>query len=177
MSTYRTSLRSFLNTMQIHPLRKGLWIMLFPLSNSLYLPSHSPLHCVSYSTFLEVSKAQGSEILIKICLSPMGCDSSGGGCYREACGFGGFGRGFKSNGPFNVVWLCPLERLVWSYKIGPNWDGAMMGPTAETAVMRGGTLNWYQNPQQRPPLFLKYKPNPHTDGSHTSFTMLQINGS
>lgn len=51
--------------------------------------------------------------------------------------WGGFSRGFKSNGLFNVVWLCPLERLVWSYKIGPNWEGVMKGPTAGTGVLRG----------------------------------------
>lgn len=51
--------------------------------------------------------------------------------------WGGFSRGFKSNGLFNVVWLCPLERLVWSYKIGPNWEGVMKGPTAGTGVVRG----------------------------------------
>lgn len=114
-------------------------------SYSLYPcpPSFSPL-CLphfSYPTFLEVPESQertlGSEILIKIWLSAMGYDSSGRGCYRESCGLRGFSRGFKSNGLFNVVWLCPLERLVWSYKIGPNWEGVMKGPTAGTGVVRG----------------------------------------
>lgn len=47
----------------------------------------------SHPTFLEVPKTQegtlDSEILIKIWLSPMRYDSSGGGCYRESCGLGG----------------------------------------------------------------------------------------
>ncbi len=137
-------------------LRQNLWIMLMQSSpsNSVNLrpPSYSSLFllCISNSTLLKTPKAkgttQGSEILIKIWLSPMGYDSSGGGCNREACGLGGSAEVLSQTGPFNVVWLCPLERLVWSYKIGPNWDEAMMGPKAGTAVMREGTLNWWLLP-------------------------------
>lgn len=110
---------------------------------------------------------QGSKILIKIWLTPIRYDSSGGGCYREACGLGGSAEVLSQTGP--LMWCdfghlrggCAVTRL------DPNWDGAMMGPTAELAVMRGGTLNLYQNSQQWQPLLWKYKPNPHTLMNHT----------
>lgn len=77
-------------------------------------PSHPPpcLLCFSYSTFLQVPKAygatRGSEILIKIWLSPMEYDSSGGGCYREACGLGGSAEVLSQTG--SLMW-CDLAHL------------------------------------------------------------------
>lgn len=51
----------------------------------------------------------------------------------------------------------------------------MMGPTAGTAVMRGGTLV----PESTAVVaaFLENKLDPHADGSHTSSAMVEIRSS
>lgn len=103
----------------------ALFSLSLSLSNLLYLrpPSHSPLLllCFSYSTFLEVQKAsgptQGSKILIKIWLTPIRYDSSGGGCYREACGLGGAAEVLSQTGP--LMW-CDFATWEVGVKL-QNW--------------------------------------------------------
>lgn len=47
----------------------------------------------------------------------------------------------------------------------------MMDPAAGTAVMRGGTLKWYQSAEPGRPPF------PHAGGAQTSCAALQMKGS
>lgn len=120
------------------------------------------LLCLSYSTFLKVPRAYGAtrnrEILIKIWLSPMEYDSSGGGCYRAACGFRGSAEVLSQTG--SLMWpdsahlrgWCEVTRLDptgtgrwWVQLLGrPWWGEARSTGTRIHSTQR--PLSWGTNP-------------------------------
>lgn len=134
----------------------------------------------THSTFLKVPKAYGgtqsSEILIKIW--PMGYDSSGRGCYRETCGLGGSAEVLSQTGL--LMWpdfahlrgWCEVTRLDptgtgwwWIQLLGQPWWGE--AHSTGTRIHSSSSRLFPEVQTQRT----------HTDGSHTSFTILLINGS
>lgn len=58
------------------------------------------------------------------------------------CGLGDSAEVLSQTGPLMWYDFAHLRGGSEVTQLDPNWDGAMMGLTAERAVMQGGTPKW-----------------------------------